>query len=63
MVAKLGKKAVGWDEVLHPQMPDCVVQNWRGATSRDRALSLSRQVVVSAPYYLDLHYPADVHYG
>ncbi|MBL6813882.1 MAG: family 20 glycosylhydrolase [Pseudomonadales bacterium] len=62
-VAKLGKKAIGWDEVLHPQMPDCVVQNWRGATSRDRALALSRPVLVSAPYYLDLHYPADVHYG
>ena len=63
MVAKLGKKAVGWDEVLHRQMPDCVVQNWRGATSRDRALALSRPVLVSGPYYLDLHYPADVHYG
>ena len=63
MVTKLGKKAIGWDEVLHPQMPDCVVQNWRGATSRDRALALSRPVLVSAPYYLDLHYPADVHYG
>ena len=29
MVTKLGRKAIGWDEVLHPQMPDCVVQNWR----------------------------------
>jgi hexosaminidase len=63
MVTKLGRKAVGWDEVLHPQMPNCVVQNWRGATSRDRALALSRPVLVSGPYYLDLHYPADVHYG
>ena len=63
MVTKLGRKAIGWDEVLHPQMPDCVVQNWRGATSRDRALALPRPVLVSGPYYLDLHYPADVHYG
>ena len=63
MVRKLGRKAVGWDEVLHPRMPSCIVQNWRGATSRDRALALSRPVLVSGPYYLDLHYPADVHYG
>jgi len=63
MVTKIGRKAVGWDEVLHPRMPSCIVQNWRGATSRDRALALSRPVLVSGPYYLDLHYPADVHYG
>ncbi len=63
IVERLGKRAVGWDEVLHPGMPKCVVQNWRGATTRDRALQLSRSVIVSAPYYLDLHYPADIHYG
>ena len=39
-------------------MPDCVVQNWRGATTRDRGLALGQPVLVSAPYYLDLHYPA-----
>lgn len=63
MVRKLGKQPIGWDEILHPDMPDCVVQNWRGATTRDRALALSKPTLVSAPYYLDLHYPADIHYG
>ena len=43
-------------------MPECVVQNWRGATTRDRALAAARSCIVSAPYYLDLHFPADIHY-
>lgn len=63
MVSNTGKQAVAWDEVLHRDMPECVVQNWRGATTRDRALALSMPVLVSAPYYLDLNYPADLHYG
>jgi N-acetyl-beta-hexosaminidase len=63
LVRDLGKTPVAWDEVLHPHMPDCLVQNWRGATTRDRGLALSKPVLVSAPYYLDLHYPAGVHYG
>ena len=63
MVRAQGKIPVAWDEVLHSDMPDCVVQNWRGATTRDRGLAKDLPVLVSAPYYLDLHYPADVHYG
>jgi hexosaminidase len=57
-----GKSVVGWDEVLHSKMPELVVQNWRGATTRDRALAKSLDSIVSAPYYLDLFYPADVYY-
>ena len=63
MLAKLGKKAIGWDEVLHPDMPKLVVQNWRGATTRDRAAEQGLATIVSAPYYLDLFYPLDVHYA
>lgn len=63
MVSDLGRKAVAWDEVVHERMPDCVVQNWRGATTRDQALALSKPVLISAPYYLDLNYSADLHYG
>ncbi len=60
----LGRRAMGWDEILHPATPAAVtVQAWRGATARDRALSAGHDCVVSAPYYLDLFYPADVHYG
>ncbi len=64
VVEKLGRQIVGWDEVLHPTLPDTwIVQAWRGATARDRARARGNAVVVSAPYYLDLHYPVDVHYG
>ena len=62
ILASLGRQIIGWDEVLHEQMPECVVQNWRGATTRDRALAAARSCIVSAPYYLDLHFPADIHY-
>jgi len=58
-----GRKVIGWDEVLHENMPPMVVQNWRGATTRDRALARGLDCVVSAGYYLDLSYPADIHYG
>ena len=62
LIVALGRTPIGWDEVLHPQMPTMAVQNWRGATTRDRALALGQQVLVAAPYYLDLFFPADLHY-
>jgi hexosaminidase len=63
-IERLGRRAMGWDEVLHPELPASVaVQSWRGATARDRALRGGHECVVSGNYYLDLFYPADVHYG
>jgi len=59
----LGKTVVGWDEVLHPDMPQMVVQNWRGVTTRDEVLARSLDCIVSAPYYLDLFYSAEMHYA
>ncbi len=64
LLAGRGKRSLGWDEVLHPDLPGSVtVQSWRGATARDRALAAGHDCVVSAPYYLDLFFPADVHYA
>ena len=63
LVNDVGKVAIGWDEVLHPDLDSGVlVQSWRGATARDRALSQGHDCLVSAGYYLDLFFPADVHY-
>ena len=62
MLGELGRQAVGWDEVLHEDMPQMLVQNWRGATTRDRALARGHDCIVSAGFYLDLFYPAEMHY-
>ena len=60
----LGKRPMGWDECLHPDLPTATtVQLWRGMAGRDLALSAGFDCVVSAPYYLDLFYPAEVHYA
>ena len=63
-LAALGKRAVGWDECLHPSLPEgTLVQAWRGMNARDAALNAGLDCLVSAPYYLDLFYPAEVHYA
>ena len=73
LVRQQQRRMIAWDEVLHPQLgmqsaadagnsTALVVQNWRGATSRDRALKAGHDCVVSSGYYLDLMYPADLHY-
>ena len=63
-LAELGKRPIGWDECLHPDLPpNTTVQVWRGMGGRDVALRAGFDCVVSAPYYLDLFYPAEVHYA
>lgn len=63
-VAALGKRAIGWDECLSATLPaGSAVQTWRGARARDAAVAAGHDCVVSSPYYLDLLYPADVHYA
>jgi len=61
--SELNKKAIVWDEALHESLPTSVtVQAWRGLRSRDVSLATGHPTIVSAPYYLDLHYPAALHY-
>ena len=63
-VTKLGKRALGWDECLHSTLPrNTAIQAWRSMEARDVALQAGFDCVVSAPYYLDLFYPAEVHYS
>jgi len=62
MLAQRNKRALGWDEVLHKNLDrDVCVQSWRGACARDAAIDAGHACIVSAPYYLDLFYPADLH--
>ncbi|MCB1686230.1 MAG: family 20 glycosylhydrolase [Pseudomonadales bacterium] len=63
LVLDRDRQVIGWDEVLHDDLArDWIVQAWRGATSRDRAAARGNRVLVSAPYYLDLSFPAGMHY-
>lgn len=59
-----GKTAIAWDEALHAGLAQTViVQAWRGRLARDAALYNGHRCIVSSPYYLDLGYPADIHYS
>ncbi len=60
---ELGKSPVAWDEAIHPGLPpEVAIQSWRGGAARSRALAAGFDTIHSAPYYLDLFYPADLHY-
>lgn len=63
IVQKHGKKMVGWDEVLTPDLPkDTVVQSWRGYKSLDQAAREGYNTIWSTTYYLDHMGPAEYHY-
>ena len=54
ILAKHGKKMMGWDEILNPALPkDIVVQSWRGEASLAEGAQQGYVGILSAPYYLD----------
>ncbi|MBN1155201.1 family 20 glycosylhydrolase, partial [candidate division KSB1 bacterium] len=57
------KKMVGWEEILHPDMPkNIVIQSWRGIKSLVDAAEQGYQAILSSGYYIDLIQPTDYHY-
>lgn len=63
ILQKHGKKMIGWDEVLQPELPkDVVIHSWRGPTSLAEAAKKGYDGILSAGYYIDLIYPASEHY-
>jgi hexosaminidase len=63
IVQKHGKKMVGWDEILTPDLPKgTVVQSWRGYKSLDYAARAGYGTIWSTEYYLDHMGPAEYHY-
>jgi hexosaminidase len=63
ILQKHGKKMIGWDEILHPDLPkDAVIQSWRGPASLATAAKQGYNGILSAGYYIDLIYPASQHY-
>ena len=54
ILARHGRRLVGWDEILHPNIPrDAVIQSWRGTEYLGRAASQGNAGILSAPWYLD----------
>ncbi len=64
IVSKHHKNMIGWDEVLHPDLPKSIlVQSWRGQQSLAAAAKQGYSGLLSYGYYLDLMWPASRHYA
>jgi hexosaminidase len=64
ILEKNGKLMIGWDEILHPDLPSSIViQSWRGQKSLADAAREGRRGILSWGYYLDHLEPARQHYG
>jgi hexosaminidase len=64
ILTKHHKIMVGWDEILHPELPkNIVVQSWRGQQSLAVAAQQGYRGLLSYGYYLDLMWPAARHYA
>ena len=63
ILASHGRRMVGWDEVLHPDLPpNTVVQSWRGTQYLADAATRGFSGLLSAPWYLDHIKPAADYY-
>ena len=63
ILTKYHKNMVGWDEILHPDMPkNIVIHSWRGRESLVEAAKQGYQTILSNGYYIDLIQPTDFHY-
>lgn len=68
---KLGKKLMGWDEIMTPNMPTtAVIHSWRGENeglsnggSLIAAAKKGYQTVLSNGYYIDRLLPVEHHYS
>jgi hexosaminidase len=63
ILQKLGKKMIGWDEILHPDLPkDTAIHSWRGPASLAEAARKGYDGILSSGYYIDLIFPTSQHY-
>ena len=64
LVRRHGKKMMGWEEILHPHLPqDVVVEAWLSVEALGKIVSRGYPGILSAGYYLDLMWPAAQHYA
>ncbi len=63
ILASHGKRLVGWDEILNPQLPkDCVIDSWRGPEALGQTAVAGLDCILSNGFYIDLCYSAADHY-
>ena len=63
ILAKHGKRMLGWDEILHPDLPkSIVIHSWRGVASLAAAARQGYGSILSSGYYLDAMASAADHY-
>lgn len=63
ILTRHGKRMVGWDEILHPDLPaTAIVQSWRGLQYLPQAIRSGHAAILSAPFYLDHMNSAEDHY-
>ncbi len=63
ILTRHGKRMVGWDEILHPDLPTTtVVQSWRGQASLIEGAKRGYFGILSAGWYLDHMRTAEYHY-
>ena len=63
MLQRNHKQLIGWDEILHPDLPaGCLVQSWRGPAGLAAATKRGFPGILSNGYYIDLGHPAGSHY-
>lgn len=64
ILQKHGKKMIGWDEILQPEIPkDVVIHSWRGTAALAEAARKGYDGILSNGYYIDLIQPASQHYA
>jgi len=63
ILTKYDKTMMGWDEILHPQLPkNSVIHSWRGIESLVNAAQKGYMAILSNGYYIDLIHPTTKHY-
>ncbi len=63
ILTKHNKKMIGWDEIMHPDLPkNIIVQSWRGQASLAAGARQGFTGILSNGWYLDHIWTAATHY-
>jgi hexosaminidase len=63
ILAKNGKRLVGWDEIMNADLPkDSVIESWRGTEALALTAAAGLDALLANGFYIDLCYPASDHY-